>query len=583
MQPGKTITPGLLFILGCLIPLLLIGCNSPFSRGSQAGTSASQQVYRYGAVTLDISSFDPAQASDQTSQEAVSMVFTGLVQLDDNSQIQPQLAQSYDVSSDGLTYTFHLRPGLTFSDGTPLDASAVAYSIDRALSPALVQLNGVTLTYLGRLKGAPERASGKLASLLGSGIKVLDKQTIQLTTSTPSAYFLKALTSPTAYVVEKKVIDQWGTHWTDHLNDNGGQGGAGPFVVQSYNHNTGIVFRPNRAYYGLHPRLQKVVFDFYPSAASAFQAYQNDQEDLIKAIPSEQLTTAINLPDHQYRQTPALAIDYIAMNYLYKPFNNLHIREAFALAINKDMIADRYFKGSHISTCHIIPSGMAGYNPALHCPEGVTTAGDPAKARALFQQGLQEEKLTQAKFPMLKITYTNNVPALNDEITALRQQWQQVLGVRVQADVVDFETLLTEENATSCDGGQLVKCQDQGLEMWAASWSADYPDPQDWISLQFSQNAPNNQENFGQNLSPAAFDQQRLQEQMLQADIEQNQHTRLTLYNQIEQQLVNSVAWIPLAQRSNVSLLKPYVVGKVFNAQGLTPPDDWSRISITAH
>jgi peptide/nickel transport system substrate-binding protein/oligopeptide transport system substrate-binding protein len=577
--------PGVVLILCCLLALLLTGCGP--GSGSNENSAVllskaplSQQIYRYGDVVTDIASFDPAQATDQPSLEAITMVFTGLVQLDDHLQVQPQLAQSYEVSSDGLTYTFHLRPSLKFSDGQPLTASDVAYSLDRALSPDLANLNGVTLTYLGQLKDASERVENKVSTLIGDSIKVVNPQTIQLIVGSQTAHFLQALTYPTSYVVEKSVIDKWGNKWTDHLSDNGGQGGAGPFKIQKYNHATGIAFVPNTDYYGPQPQLQHVDFDFYKTPQAAFSAYQANQVDFVKAVPPEQQEVAKALPNHQYAQVSELTIDYIAMNYLYKPFDNIHIRQAFAVSINKNIIATAIYNSTRIPTCHIIPEGMPGYNTQLRCPAGITTRGDVTRARALFQQGLQEEGLTLATFPPMKITYQSNTPALDNEITTLRQEWQQALGVTVTTQVLDFVPLLQAEAKTVCTQNNPAPCLNQGLQMWAAAWGADYPDPQDWTTLQFDQNAPNNQSNYGQNLSAAAKEQQLVQIEMEKADIDLNQSTRLATYNQIEQQLVNDVAWLPLDQRNSSAVLKPYVAGQTYNPLSLIPPNNCSAIYI---
>lgn len=587
MRPGKTNIPGIFPVLGCLLAVLLAGCGSGSAstgnRMKQTKAPDSQQVYRYGDVSTDISSFDPGQATDLPSLEAITMVFTGLLQLDDNLQVQPQLAQSYDVSADGLTYTFHLRPNLKFSDGQPLAATDVAYSIDRALSPAISDLNGVTLTYLGLIKGAPDRVSGKVNTLVGNSIKVINPQTIQLVVSTKTAYFLQALTYPTSYVVEKSVIDKWGVRWTDHLSDNGGQGGDGPFKVQNYNHTTGIIFVPNPNYYGPQPQLKRVDFDFYKTSQAAFQAYQANQVDYVKAVPPEQQSIASALPENQYIQNPELTIDYIAMNFLYKPFDNIHIRQAFDLAVNKNVITTAIYNGAYVPTCHIIPQGMPGYNPNLQCPYGTSTRGDIAKAKMLFKQGMREEGLTLATFPPVKISYRSNAPALDNEITTMRQIWQQVLGVTVTTQTMEFVSLLQAEAKTACNQSNLAKCQNQGLQMWNAAWGADYPDPQNWTTLQFNKGAPNNQWNYGQNLGTTATAQQRLQVQMQQTDVESNQIARLAKYNQIEQQLVNEVAWMPIDQRNTSAVLKPYVVGQVYNALSLIPPNDWGKIYIGTH
>ena len=569
---------------------LMAGCGNAASGIGTVHTKApeSQQILRYGdVVSPDIASFDPAQATDAPSLEAIQMVFTGLVELDDNLQVRPQLAQSYDISSDGLTYTFYLRPNLTFSDGTPLTANEVAYSIDRALSPTVANLNGVTLTYLGQIKGAGDRVSGAIPTIIGSGVRVVNQNTIQIIIAQKTAYFLEALTYPTAFVVERSVVEKWGLdHWTDHLNDNGGQGGSGPYVVQSYSHTTGIVFASNPRYYGPQPQMKKVYFDFYKTSETAYNAYLAGQVDLVKNPPSELTDVMKALPNNQYEQSGQLTIDYIGMNYLYKPFDNIHIRQAFALAINKDVITSAIYKGTRIATCHIVPEGMPGYNPHLQCPGGASTSGDIAKAQELFQQGLTEEGLTTSTFPTITITYRANSITVSNSITTMRQEWKQVLGVTVNAQEIDFNALVKETTNTVCQTPtRLAKCLDKGLQMWDIGWVADYPDPQDWLTLQFNKGAANNQGNYGQNLTNQATqqEQQRVQSQLEQADVTENQTARMQMYNQAEQQLVNDVAWLPLDQRTDTRLLKPYVSNMSFNAVDQVPPDDWSNIYITVH
>ena len=112
------------------------------------------------------------------SSDAINMVFTGMVEINDKLAVTPELASSYDVSSDGLTYTFHLRSGLMFSDGTPLTSADVAYSIDRALSPTISNLSGISLTYLGLIKDAPGRTTGKVASLINDSVLTPDANTV---------------------------------------------------------------------------------------------------------------------------------------------------------------------------------------------------------------------------------------------------------------------------------------------------------------------------------------------------------------------------------------------------------------------
>lgn len=579
MRPHKRSAGSFLITSLCLAAMLLLAaCGSngtnKTTNGKPTRAPDNQQVYRSPLSGSDINTFDPGQATDLGSIASIDMVFTGLVQLNDQLQVTPQLAHDYSSSADGLTWTFHLKPGLKFSDGASLTSKDVAYSIDRALSPEISALNGVSLLYLGLIKGAEDRVNGKVSTVIGTGIQTPDDNTVVINVTKRTAYFLQTLTYSASYVVEKSVIDKWGLKWTDHLADNGGQGGDGPFKVSKYDHNTGITFVPNPNYYGAHPQLKRVEFPFVKDENTNYLEYQANQVDNT-SIPTANVNQAQALTN-QFHRVPQLWINYFGLNYLVKPLNNIKIRQALELAINKDIIVKSVWGGQYVPTNHIIPKGMPGYNPNLTGPAGVTaTRGDPDKAKALFNEGLQEEGLTLATFPTLHFTFSNTSKDTANEITTVIQMWQQVLGITsIKPDPVDKNKLFQSITNTT---------NNSSLQIWRVNWIADYPDPQDWITLQFSKGASDNNINYGQNQSTDATQQQATQDQMLQADVMPDQGPRMQAYNQIEQQLANDVAWLPMEQVNVTYLLKPYVIGVVDNSQNLTPPDDWGNIYIAAH
>ena len=233
MQPGKKLLTKLLPTLLVLMSMLLVACGGSTSTGTSQKAPASQQVLNmpFYNQTSDIKTFDPALSTDTNSIAAINVVFTGLVELDDNLKVQPQLASSYDLASDGLTWTFHLRPNLKFSDGTPLTSADVVYSIDRALLPATKSV--VALGYLGLIKDSDKLNAGKIPTIINDSLLTPDPNTVVIIANKKAAYFLDALSYWTSYVVEKSVVEKYGANWTDHLGDNGGQGGDGPFKVQS--------------------------------------------------------------------------------------------------------------------------------------------------------------------------------------------------------------------------------------------------------------------------------------------------------------------------------------------------------------
>ena len=148
--------------------------------------------------------------------------------------------------------------------------------------------------------------------------------------------------------------------------------------------------------------------------------------------------------------------------------------------------------------------------------------------------------------------------------------WQNVLGVSVKVDAIDFNKLLSEIVAATNNP--------RGLQFWPIGWIADYPDPQDWLTMQFDKGVPNNNMNYGQNNTSDVAQQQAVQQTLEAADSNPDQHARLQAYYQAEQQLVNDVAWLPIEQVTASLLLKPCIAGLSLNPSGLTPPDDWGGI-----
>ena len=576
MPSCQPFAPRLLPAVLCLFVMLLASCgpssdNTTQTPSSPSNASADKQILIAPLTGIsDIKTLDPGLSTDPASINVIDMMFTGLVQLNDQLQVVPQLAQSYHVDPhDGVTWTFTLKHDLTFSDRTPLTSQDVIFSIDRALQPALKSFTAPI--YLALIKDSEKLTAGKIKTLIGDSLLAPDPQTVVIIANKQASYFLDALTYSCSYVVEKRLLDKYGSTFTAHLTEGGG---VGPWKLLSYTPGKDMQFVPNPTYYGPQPQLKKVVFPFYQTADTAYKAYQVGQVSAA-GVPSAQKASAKALPNHQYKQVPLLWISYLTMNYLIKPFDNIKIRQAFALAINKDALVQAVYRGSVLPSNHIVPQGMPGYNPALSGPAGVAgTQGKPEKARQLFQQGLQEEGLSLQTLPPITLTVASqgSVDSRN-KYAALQQMWQSVLGVSVQINDIDLNKLIPDIPAATNNA--------KGLMFWSFSWVADYPDPQDWLTLQFDAGVPNNNMNYGQNHAANASVQQATQALLRQADVNSHDTERLQQYMKAEQQLVDDVAWLPLYQVTASFVRKPCVQGIVDNPEGLTPPDDWANIFIS--
>ncbi len=554
------------FLLLCLSSFIFTACDVFGGPAPKKLVKAPQnkQVYTMPEVGItDIDTLDPALAHDPASISLVQMLFTGLVQLDNKLQVRPQLAASWNLSADGMTWTFHLKKNLHFSDGTPLTAKDVAYSIDRALQPATQST--VAPLYLSILKNADQLLAGRTTTLINDSLQTPDDTTLILITKKKAAYFLSMLTYTCSYVVEKSLVTKYMAKFTDHLTEGGG---AGPFTLTQHLRGQEIDFAPNENYYNPKPQLQHVRVAFYHQANDAYQAYQRGTIDTV-GVP--QTTFASDKKRKDFYQIPQLWTNYYAMNYLTKPFDNIHIRQAFALAIDKTAIADTVWKGTVLPTNHIVPQGMDGYNAALIGPDGTQSLkGNVTKAQALLKQGLQEEQWTSvAQIPPITLTYAT-VTNADQEVNAMIAMWKKVLNVPVTASPLDYNTLLDKVTAATNNAN--------GLQFWGLAWVTEYPDPQDWLTLQFDNGVPNNNMNYGQNTGATAAKQQAVQQQLEAADANMQTATRLQSYQQAEQQLVNDVAWLPMEQVTTPFLRSPAIVGMVDNGQGSIPPDSWATI-----
>lgn len=552
--------PILLSIFMCLLALVMAACGGSTSNPQSNAPAAppDKQVLRYPIGASDFSALDPAVSDATTDYTAVSLIFAGLVRLNSDNTVSLDLASSYQVSSDGLSYTFTLHPNLTFSDGTSLTATDVAYSINRTLSPATAS---PTASFLSAIKDFIPMLTGKIPTLIGDSLIVNNPQSLTIVLSTPAPYFLQELAGLNTHVVNKALIDKYGASWTDHLEEGAG---AGIFKVSSYSHSQGMVLVPNPDYYGTKARLQKL--EFLPSSdpATTYKEYLAGQVDYAN-IPLTDLASAKSRKD--YHHAGVLNIDFLAMNFLAKPFDNDHIRQAFDLAINKDILASNVLHGAYVPTNHLLPQGMPGYNDKLTGPDGVSsTAGDAVKAKQLLQQGLQEAGYSNVSaLPAITFTYPNLGQDFQNACEAIVQQWQTVLGVNVQLKVEDPTTFVSRDlPATQGHAGP--------LQIWFLGYSY-LADPFFWLNTFFGTGGSLNDGNYGQ-----TAEQQAVQQELATAATNGNAQQRTQQFNDAEQKIVNDVGWIPLIQGSLDVLINPNVQNLAANG----PTKTWSDVYISA-
>jgi peptide/nickel transport system substrate-binding protein/oligopeptide transport system substrate-binding protein len=560
------ITVGLLF---CLLTILLAGCDTNSAKPKPTALPDAQQILRAPLVgQKDISGLDPATVADANSLAVMSLIYPGLVTLNASQQVIPWAADGLpDVSEDGKTYTFHIRAGLKWSDGTPITANTFAYSLNRALSPCL---NSPVNYYLFGLKDAVAyfntgrcasdgvTVDGPIKTLIGDALIVTDPLTLQIMLAQPAAYFLNTLSYPVAYAVPQQTITSFGKDWTKHLADANGLGGS-LFKLTAWPRNGTLTLTRNPLFWGAMPLLRQINYTFYPTPDKAYAAWQGGSEDIGYA-PTAQYPKASAATN--FHETGVLNLYYFAMSWTEVPFNNLAARQAFALALDKQTVATDVLKNTVIPTNHIVPQGMPGYDASLRGPDGSThLTGDLATATKFGQQYANAAchgKLSTC--PAVVLTIPSGQPELQAVANNAVATWKKALpGWPISVRALSQSTLLQ----------QLSNHQ---LQLWLFNWLGDYPDPQDWLSLQF---LPGSDNNVGNVMVDQANNL------MVKADAEEDTLQRMRDYNAAEQLLVVNIAWIPLYQTKVWWQTSDKVHEYAIASFGLTPLDIWPTVYLS--
>jgi ABC-type oligopeptide transport system substrate-binding subunit len=525
--------------------LVLAACSSGTTTAPTTNATpalASNQVLTFPNVgTQDIGVLDPAQGPDANSAIAVNMIYSGLVRFDKNLNVVPDQA-TYSISSDNKTYTFTLKPGITFSDGTPVTAQSYVYTLTRALLPE-VQSPIATL-FEGPIVGANNVNTGKTKVL--EGVKALNDTTLQITLTKPTAYFLQVLATTISFPLNQKIIGQYGQmNWVNHAA--GSAIGTGPFMVKEWDHNVKMVLVPNPHYYGSKTKLREVDMLFVNDLSTAFKTYQAGQYAFDWNILPSDLPAAKNMPG--FTSSSLLQTDLLFFNNKMPPFNNAAVRQAFAYATNKQVLTTAIFKGAVVPAPTIIPPGMPGYQANY---QGL--AYNPDKAKALLQSVYPDV----TKVPTITFSYPN-AQLSTAEAVALQQMWQTSLGIQVKLLPVEV-TAYNMETAN------------RQVQFGFTQWTADFPDPYDWLALNLLSTASNNS---------GSWDNPTFDQTVKQAEQETGD-ARIALYNQAEQIAITDVGWLPLDYETLSAVIPSWVHGVSLNKTGLYF-GDWSDVYVLKH
>jgi oligopeptide transport system substrate-binding protein len=425
---------------------------------SSIASAGSKQEFNL-RIYSEPPTLDWTLATDNVSITLLQNLMEGLAMYT-GPKLEPKgaLASKWDVSEDGKTYTYHLRPGVLWSDGVPLTAQHFWDSWERALNPKTACEYAY---FFFDITGAKDYNEGKLKDSSKLGFKVVDAETFQVTLDKRASYFPHIPTFTVTYPIRKDIIAKNGNHWTDPKN----MATVGPFVLSEWKHDSKVSLAGNSKYYGGKPKLEAVNAYIVNEDTTAINMFESGKLQYVSRLPPVEVDRLKSSP--AYRNGPFLRGYYYGFNIKKKPFDDVRVRQAFAYAVERTQITTM-LKGGQMPIASWIPKGMFGYE------KNVGLEFDLSKAKKLLAEaGYPEGK----GFPPVTFLFdTRDDHKMIAE--RLQSMWKKNLGVDLKAQNEDWKVYL---NRLKADVPQ----------MFRLGWGADYPDPDNFMEL-FTATSGNN-------------------------------------------------------------------------------------------
>ena len=502
-----------------------------------------------------LSTLDPAYARDQGAIWMCGQLFNGLVEFDKNLTIQPALASSYTISDSGKTYTFALRKDVFFhpdplfgpENTRQLEANDIKYSFTRICDPAVAS-SGFWI-FNGKIAGLDPYREGAAAEI--SGFEVVAPDTFQIHLVQPFPPFLGNLAMAYGYVVPKEVADHYGKDFRNHPI------GTGPFRFKSWDEGTSLVLLKNEDYFESDlPNLDAIQVRFIRDRLSEFAEFCQGKLDFVNGL-DKATKDEVFLPDgsikpeyaekYKFDRAPQLNTEFIGIlvddslaRAHNSPMQDPRVRQALNYAIDREKLVDYLLNGNgYPATSGIMPRGIPGFDSTI--VKGYTY--DPDRAVQL---------LAEAGFPggkgMPVLSLKSN-PSYQAVMEFIQKSYERI-GITMQIDNMDGGTLRT-------------KAKKGEIDLWRASWIADYPDGENYLGLYYSGNIPPNGANRMRYSNPV-FDSL-----YVEALATTDDSTRHDLYQRMEMVAMPDAPIIPLYYDKILRMVQPSIEGLETNAMNM--------------
>lgn len=504
------------------------------STAETKGVDVDTTGYLIAALNADIQTADVQKTSKD--YEVPFNIFDRLVDVevgtDGNSKIVPSLAESWDISDDGLEYTFHLRQGVKFHNGNDFTAEDVAYTFHRMLTVE----GGVNTEFIDQIKGADELLAGETDTL--EGVEVVDDYTIKVTLKEPFAGFLASISSPGVSIYDSEATEAAGDQFG---MDPAVTVGTGPFEFSSWSFNNQLVLTRNEDYWKGASGLPGVVIKIIPDTETQSMMFESGELDILDldyAADSVDRFTE-TYPD-QIVQGPRVGIVYFTMNFNKEPFQDVRVRKAVQMSIDRQAILDALYGGRGQVEQGIFPHGLIGFNPDQEEIKYDPEAAKTLLAEAGYADGFDMEIAADS--------------SASDTMTmALEIVSDQLAEVGIRAEIKNYDESTWSETRKSGELGSFM-----------STWSADYNDPDNFIYTFFG-----NEEKT--RIRSINYPDTEVMERVAKARTIVNENERLAEYKALEEKIIHEdAAWVPMFSRLHL-----FAVSK--RVQGFAPL--WSGLS----
>lgn len=465
----------------------------------------------------DPPTLDPAQATDTTSSAVIRQVFDGLIELDEQLRPTPALARNWTVSSDQRVYTFTLRSGVRFHTGRELTAADVKYSFERAA-------RGKRPWVFEKLVGARGFIRGAAPEI--RGVRVVDGLTVELALERPFAPFLYLMAYDAASVVPREEVERRGAAFASHPV------GTGAFRFVSWRRDDQVVLERFPEHFRGPAYLDRAIFRIIPAEITRFNEYRAGQLDWTD-IPTGHCRSA--RADRELRDQvalwPTLGTHAVRFNVERPPLNDVRVRRAIAHAIDPSIIVDRLLEGCVHPAQGILPPAMPGASGSVR--------------RLALDRELTRRLLAEAGFPGgrgLTLAYHYNTSDANQRIGEVLQAQLKEVGIALELRRLDW-------------AAHIKLVDDGSAAFFRQGWIADYPDPENFLTVLF------HSRNAGAPGNTSRYRNPKLDRLLDEADAMPSGSARDARYHEVEQTIVDDAVWVSLYHYASRALIKPYVRG----------------------